>query len=862
VRPYGTPGGWPTSAQGDSFGGGANFFEGGNAAQSTGVQTVSLAADAAAISSGAVRADLGAHLGGFATDDDQATVTVSWLDGSGTPTGASLVVGPVTAAERGNATELQRRTATAPVPSNARQARVLVTITRADGANNDGYADNLSLVLTDTRPPPPPPGGFDPTLAPINLFPPQIGSDVRAGQTVGCLSGMWTLDPSFAYAWTIDGRPVPGAVQQWFAIPRNARGRKLSCAVTAIADGRTARAASDAIPVLGKAGCLPIAGKRKCLRRRQRCKPSLRRIYRRSGFECKRRGKRRRLVRASPRVLRGASMVRYGRNGLPTFADAKRAFDRQIGDLPGVKQKRGAVGASFEGTAALGWMLHYRSRLTPRQRAIVDGFTKPTGVRKAGSPAINTFRGLVPEATARLKAHGISIKRGVTVRAGPVGDAYGRGKAAATAHAAWLYGDGEGCVITIGPLGEPSANDNTGAREIIAHELIHCAQAELAASGAQWNKRQNWVTEGGATWGGGRVALEWTGTLGGVARQFYGDYLQHPEKDLYGRDYDGVGWYQLLEHQGADTWRMVTETMRMGLLFGPYAAYYTGINSGAQTLEAWGPTLATNPTLGDEWNLKIPGYPIPRTLLEAPPLTNGRSSTFQADQRGGLAAQVPLRADVVLVEPGGAPVGRFRPSDGGDRPLRPAEYCARPGGCECPDGTDPGLEQIKRGDAYVGFHGLGPAAVDLRGMSVEEWCGKPHERGVNIYRLTNGLGPEPLVGTIKAGNCKRARDGFTARAKSTNGDWNLLIRIAGFEGFGRDYLLAYGEGDPWFRLDGPDGPYSNVFPVPGRPNGGAIAFNGKGSGFGFGFVPTFNRDRSAGVAIAGGMKCRYRGRRG
>jgi hypothetical protein len=685
--------------------------------------------------------------------------------------------------------------------------------------------------------------------------------DPRVRRTVGCLSGFWTLEPTYTYAWTLGGAPVPGATGQAFRIPANARGKKLTCTVTGTAEGRSTAATSAPVDILGRAKCLPIGRKPTCLRRGRRCKPSLRRIYRAAGFECRRRGKHRRLVRAGPAVRRRGAVIAYGANGRPSFAAALQAFERHLADLPRVKRRRGVAGPAPDGTAALSWMSLYRNRLSPAQKRVVDSFTTARGVRKAGtSPAVVGYRAMVPEATRRLAAHGITLKRAVTVQGGPP-DA--KGDALAVTYPSWLEGKGENCVITITPGGVIAFGNTAKARDIIAHELTHCAQAEAVAGLAQWNSRPQWVTEGGATWAGGRIALEWGGTLGPVAKGWYEEWLHKSDVDLFKRDYAGVGWYQLLEHQGANVWPLLIKTQLWGSLYGPNAAYFLGLNEATSAALFWGPTLATTPSLGEGWDLSIPGYPIKGAVREKT-ISNGTTFTERADQRGGAAIRLPIRADVVTVLPGGAPIGRFRPPGQDDAPLRESEYCAKPGGCECPDGDELEIPQIARGDAYLGFHGLGPAAVAVVGETVESRCREVRSPvGVNIYKLTGGLGPEPLVGTIKAGNCKRAADGFTVRAKSTNRQWNLLIRIAGFEGFDKDYFFAYGEGDPWFRLDGPEGPYSNVFPVPGRPKGGAIHFHdGKGSAFGFGFVPTFNRDRSAGVAIAGGMRCRYRGRRG
>ena len=859
VRAYGTSGGYPDDGDRDAVGGGDNFFDGGDTATASGSQIVDLSDVGDRIAGGTVRATLSAWLGGFLTDGDAATVSAEWLDADRNDLGSSILIGPVTPADRGDQTELQQRSASAAVPPGTRGVRVVIAINRQDGAHDDGYADNVSLVLTDTaasQPPPPPPppsggGGGVPQIAPINLGPPEVSGDPRVRQTVGCLTGIWTLEPRFTYAWSIDGAPVPGATQHFFTIPATAKGRKLTCTVTGTTDEGSTAATSPPLDVLGKApSCLPIEGKPVCLRRGRACTATLRDFYRLAGFECRRRGKRRVLVRASEAVLRGRAVVRYGPDGVPSFPTALQAFDKLVDDLPGVKQKPGVVGDAFEGTAALSWMSYYRDRLTPAQKAVVDRFTTPQPVSKAGSsPALVGYRALLPEARQRLASHGLVLKRGITVQAGG-----GSGRALATSYPAWLERRGENCVITIHPGGVTSFGNPVEARDIISHEMTHCAQAEQIESIGQWNKRPQWVTEGGATWAGGRIALEWTGTIGSIAKAWYASYLQNTAPDLFTRDYEGVGWYQLLEHQGANVWPLLLETQRWGSVYGPYAAYYAGMDKATLAALLWGPTLATNPPLGDTWDLQIPGYPLSRTLAQRT-ISNGTDFVGAASQRGGLAYALPIRADVVSIGTGGAPIGRFKPPGEDDQPLRSGSYCAKPGGCECPDGGSPQLPEIKRGDAYLGFHGLGPAAVEVRGESLDQWCKRPQDAGINIFQLSQ-TGHEPLVGTIKAGNCKVANGVFTATARSTNRAYTLNVRIEGFRGFRRNYTLLYGGPDPSFTLEGPQGPYSNLFPVPGRVGGGAIALSRDGKGMGFGFVPTFNADRSAGVAIAGGMRCR------
>ncbi len=90
---------------------------------------------------------LSGFLGGFATQNDRATLTATFKDGGG-GTLAIASIGPVTNVDRGNVTGLLFRTTSGSVPAGTRTVDLLLTLTRAAGFSNDGYADNLSLVLT------------------------------------------------------------------------------------------------------------------------------------------------------------------------------------------------------------------------------------------------------------------------------------------------------------------------------------------------------------------------------------------------------------------------------------------------------------------------------------------------------------------------------------------------------------------------------------------------------------------------------------------------------------------------------------------------------------------------------------------
>ncbi len=211
VMDYGRPG-FPSASVGAAIGGASNFFAGGPGpaeANSVATQVVDLSTAATEIDAGHVRAGLSAYLGGVAGQPDDARVTVTFRSealGDGTVLGSPLTVGPVTPADRGNVTTLLKREASATVPAGARSAVVTITATRAEGAYNDGYADNLSLVLGEiAQPPPPPPAAAPPQVTALHLAAPLV-----AGQTA-VLSAV-VAGSAQRLLWDIngDGKPDVG----------------------------------------------------------------------------------------------------------------------------------------------------------------------------------------------------------------------------------------------------------------------------------------------------------------------------------------------------------------------------------------------------------------------------------------------------------------------------------------------------------------------------------------------------------------------------------------------------------------------------------------------------------------------------
>jgi phospholipase C len=146
---YGASGGFPDASTPGPSNRGVNFFGGGNDASASLTQTIDVSGNAAQIDAGSIHYDLNGWLGGWSSQNDQCNLKVTFLNSSNSSVG-SAQIGPVTNSNRGNVTEFLQRDAAGAVPSGTRSLKVVLTFTRHAGTFNDGYADDLSLVLTQT----------------------------------------------------------------------------------------------------------------------------------------------------------------------------------------------------------------------------------------------------------------------------------------------------------------------------------------------------------------------------------------------------------------------------------------------------------------------------------------------------------------------------------------------------------------------------------------------------------------------------------------------------------------------------------------------------------------------------------------
>jgi sugar lactone lactonase YvrE len=143
---YGAEGNFPGPGSPGPAQRGANFFGGGNQPTTIGGQTFSLAQIAGAVDAGKVTYHVSGYFGGFLAEGDTAYLEVNFQDADRIFIDQVLVGGP-TPLDRQNLTGLFFASKQGTLPASTRFLQIRVHMDRVSGATNDGYADNLSLVL-------------------------------------------------------------------------------------------------------------------------------------------------------------------------------------------------------------------------------------------------------------------------------------------------------------------------------------------------------------------------------------------------------------------------------------------------------------------------------------------------------------------------------------------------------------------------------------------------------------------------------------------------------------------------------------------------------------------------------------------
>jgi CshA-type fibril repeat protein len=200
----------PSGATGATYPGGTALLTGSGGA-SVATQTIDLSPSAAAIDNGNVDALLSAYLGGYTTQSDNARLSYDFRNQAGVSLD-TVVFGPVLPADRNNVSGFVPFAETLRLPAGTRQVVLTITTQRFVAPANDGYIDNVSLILDAPSPVANPDTATTDQGIPVTLTPPSndtpgAGADlvptsvrlldgVTETTTLTTAQGTYTVDPT------------------------------------------------------------------------------------------------------------------------------------------------------------------------------------------------------------------------------------------------------------------------------------------------------------------------------------------------------------------------------------------------------------------------------------------------------------------------------------------------------------------------------------------------------------------------------------------------------------------------------------------------------------------------------------------
>lgn len=94
-----------------------------------------------------IRFNFSAWMGGFRSQNDNAVASLTFIDQSNQRVGSAVTIGPVLAVHRINKTSILFRQTSGFVPAGARSFMVMVTLGPGDGTYNNGFIDNIAVLL-------------------------------------------------------------------------------------------------------------------------------------------------------------------------------------------------------------------------------------------------------------------------------------------------------------------------------------------------------------------------------------------------------------------------------------------------------------------------------------------------------------------------------------------------------------------------------------------------------------------------------------------------------------------------------------------------------------------------------------------
>ncbi len=518
-------------------------------------------------------------------------------------------------------------------------------------------------------------------------------------------------------------------------------------------------------------------------------------IYAARGLVC-RRG---RLGKGGLAVQRDGGAFAVDAKGHVELPEAEQAFIAAFAPLSGVKPIPGAVDLAHESdlTGPLTWIEHYLPRLTPRQqRAVRKVLTRidtppqlPQGAARASLVKDELLDIEQPKLEERISAlTGITLPFKPTVWAGTPADltidpkkGFNLGLADPVQAPG---GKVVGCKVRVLESLTESVPETLNTE---GHELTHCFEFAAAGSVQKFNALPEFLVEGFAEWAGDQLEFEIKGVDDHDTRGE--SWVNNPWRSLFVREHDAFPLYdEMEEYLGgpSEVWKLLQPMVTAGSAKAVYE--YLNATAGPDFQRDLATKSVFDPSLGEEWTFTGLGI---STFTKPPLLTavvgNGDSTTLGAAAYAGDRAKLRLDADVIDIS-GKAPGGVHLP-EGSTIDPEPVRICIAPGGCTCPDGTDPTEADSERGVAIVAIWGQDTGnELTISGESKDAACAK-HAGGGGGGPAPAGGGPAFRLKNINGGtiasfdsvaSCSLKGGTLTAQLANLGGGKPLTVTLPGF----------------------------------------------------------------------------------
>ena len=416
--------------------------------------------------------------------------------------------------------------------------------------------------------------------------------------------------------------------------------------------------------------------------------------------------------------------------GYITSEAALQLFALLYGPLPGVTPPAGGPGIEVDGSLAItGVMRHWADLTADQQRAVrtalglPDGFAPlpdASGRARPGTTTIpppSTFTAELKQVLSLLAAHLGPLATPVELRTTP--PLFPGSKALADA---LIYaGDkGKACYVRLFPSAYTATNVLIST---LAHELMHCYQQE-------WGPRPpGWIEEGMAEWAGATIAAEAGVAFDPTDQKYVTAYTTSPEKPLFTRAYDAVGWFVYVAQSGVDLWPRLKSISTAPFNRAAYDAATAGL--GESFIEGWAPAQFDFAPWAGRWELTGPGIPpssvTPKFSNQS--VKNGSKVEITAPKFAAARKAMTFDAEVTLITAAATTVGLDRINGTEDRALRTFTgfQCTRDDGvCVCPPDTEQAgmtFPALSRGPHFFAASG-GPevTSVTVLGFSLKDAC--------------------------------------------------------------------------------------------------------------------------------------------